>query len=99
MPVGRLGYHGCSKKGEDERTLQADLVLLQRPDGLLKFQLVPRRLARDAEFVPFYGCVGVLEDFLDRVCDLLADTVAGHQSDAALSWGYSYDSKNVWTHV
>lgn len=64
-----------------QRTLEPDLVPPERVHRALEKRRILRGVARDGELLKLDGDVGVLEDLLDRLGDLLADTVTGDQGD------------------
>ena len=68
------------------RTLQADLVPPQRLHRLLEELVAAGRLARHVVLLPLDRHLERLEDFLDAVGHLLADTVTGHERDGVLAW-------------
>jgi hypothetical protein len=74
--------------GGVEDTLEAELVALQRGDGLAEELLgvdVAGVDTRDVDLLPLNGNVVRLEDLLDRLGDLSTDTVTGDQGDGVLA--------------
>lgn len=65
----------------DMITLQADTVALETLHGLFEEVLACRGHAGDVVLFPFYGCVDIVEDFLDGVGDFSADAIAGYKRD------------------
>ena len=66
---------------ESMRTFQANLVTAEALDGRLHARLVLLVVleAADVELVPVDRCTDCLEDGLDRVRQLIADTIAWDQ--------------------
>lgn len=62
-------------------TLQADAVALQTLHGLIEEILVCRGHAGDIVLFPFDRCVDIVENLLDGVGDLSANTIAGDERD------------------
>ena len=65
------------------RTLQTDPVALQALQSLLEELLAVGGHARDIVLFPLNGSVGVLKDLLDRVRNLVTDTISGDEGDLA----------------
>jgi len=64
-----------------ENSLKTDLVSLEGLHGSLELGLVSVGLTADIVLLPLNGDVQRGEDFLDRVGDLVSDTISGDQGD------------------
>lgn len=73
----RFGIGTARHMRRIKRTLQTDTVTLETVHSLLEQVLAGRRHSRDVVLVPFNGSVDSLEDLLDGVGDLCADTITG----------------------
>ena len=62
-------------------TLQADAVALQTLHRLIEKILASRGHAGDIVLFPFDRCVNIVENLLDGVGDLSANTIAGDERD------------------
>ena len=62
-------------------TLQADTVALQTLHRLIEKILASRGHAGDIVLFPFDRCVNIVENLLDGVGDLSANTIAGDERD------------------
>ena len=62
-------------------TLKSDTVAPQALHSLLEENLALASHARDVVLLPFNGGVDMLEDLLDGVGNLLADTITGDEGD------------------
>lgn len=73
----RSEFH-LTRKVKGRLTLESDLVALHTLNSLLKEVFVGGRGTGDIVLLPLYRGIDVLEDLLDRVGDLSADTVSGN---------------------
>lgn len=69
----------ASTRGRHERTLQTHLRAAQTVHGLLELRVAALHLARQVKLLPLDRHVQTVKDLLDRVRDLLTDTVTGNQ--------------------
>jgi hypothetical protein len=61
---------------DGKRTLESNFITLQALHGLLEKSFTGGRHARDIILFPFYRRVDRLEDFFDRFCDFLTNSIA-----------------------
>lgn len=66
---------------EDTFTFQADAVALQTLHGLFEEVLASRGHAGDIVLFPLDGCIDIVENLLDGVCDFGANAIAGNERD------------------
>jgi hypothetical protein len=66
-------------------TLESNLVPLQTLHCLLEELLSTGRLSRNIILLPLNGHLQGLENLLDRVGDLLSDTVSGDERDGVFA--------------
>lgn len=71
-------------EGEGPHTLESDLVPLERVHRPLEERRIVRSRAGNVELLELDGNVDVLEDLLDRLGDLLSNTVTGDEGDLSL---------------
>lgn len=70
-------------------TLQSDLVPLQTLHGLLEQLISTGGLSRDIVLLPLNGDFDSVKDLLDRVGDLLSDTISWDEGDGVFACIYS----------
>lgn len=75
----------CLLHGGEENTLESDLVALQGLHSLLESSLVTASLARYVVLLPLDGDLEGLENLLDRVGDLVSDTITGDEGNSVLA--------------
>lgn len=64
-----------------KHTLETNPVAPETLHSLLEEILTLGRHTRDVVLFPLNGCIDIFEDLLDRVCDLIPNTITGDEGD------------------
>lgn len=75
----------CKSRIKDIHTLQSNLVPLQAVHRLLEESFATSGLTRDIVLLPLNGHLKGVEDLLDRVGNLLTDTITRDESDSVFA--------------